>query len=119
MARDKTFSARDVIRIWSNHLTKSEQTEVACFFNLYVRGITQVSRKQKLSSQLTRKLVSLAISVLPPSAFVDRLLDLFEAQISLRELTACENEQRLLPPAIRDSVPDFNELIVDRLLRPP
>lgn len=119
MARDKTFSGRDVIRIWSNHLTRLEQVEVACFFDLYVRGITQVSKKDRLSSQLTRKLVGILLAFFPQTAVVDKLLELFSNSLEVRELKACEKVATVLPRPLVDGLPDFNELLVDLLTAPP
>lgn len=37
--RDKTFSSSDVLRIWSQHLTRNEQDEVICGFLVMTRRL--------------------------------------------------------------------------------
>lgn len=112
---DKTFTAGDLIRIFANNLEKSEQIEVACWFKLYLSGINQVDLRQKLTSQLIRKIVGQIIALFPAANIIDRLIEIFSNQLDNKELLACEEKAKLAAKGLKIPMSDFNELIVDLL----
>lgn len=85
--RDRTFSSADIVRIWINHLTRDERTDVVCFFE-------KISRRSKGTGSRTviRQVVGFLVEFLPSkkggdlAKVIEKSFDLID---DLGDLIAC------------------------------
>ena len=82
---DRTFSGRDIIRIWERHLTRDEQREVLCFFCILCEAETGEVPPSEIVFALAALLFRFVPVVGPAFAQLFRALDLLEDLLDTRE----------------------------------
>lgn len=91
MRRDPTFSAADIIRMWTENLTTEEQDEVRCFFLVVEMGIKGTSK----GLTLLLRLLSL---VFPSAKVVFKLAgDIIEGLAEAQTAAQCLAKLKLKP----------------------
>ena len=95
---DKTFSDSDIIRIFSEHLTQSEQSNVICFF----KRVNDYLDNRKLKNFLDAVALFLSLTV-DPLAIAARLAIMASLLEQIEDLDTPEQCQRRVSSKLKEN----------------